>query len=1171
MEERKNKLKRLLAVALATVVISGSVIMPGTVSLAEGNEGSQEPVANADGQTVVVAEKTVPVPEGKLEESNDELFAGYVEEVFYNSFDASMAMASYRSVNIGDRLTGDNKIIYDNLKEGIKKIAAGEVASSEIAVTYSKTWSAQELNLTSSSNPAAIKDALGKKFSAEVNTDKILSCLLADCPFELYWFDKTDSGMQVTYGMSYSSSGPYTINNVKFTFTVAQEYRNSTGAATTIDTAKVGAAQTAAENAKAIVNANAGKSDYEKLKAYSEKICELVSYNRAAASDVNMPYGNPWQLIYVFDNDPNTNVVCEGYAKAFKYLCDLSSLSTDTECYTVSGTMAGGTGAGSHMWNIVTLDGNNYLVDVTNCDAGSAGAPDKLFLAGATGSVDAGYRVSLSSSAITYTYGAEDKAELGSIGVLALASEKYEPSTSGTRSTRSTPEAELTVNVDPVTVTYGDAVAAGVLNGTAKAGNTAVSGTFSWATNVTSYGDVGTKQLEAVFSSSSGSSKTVNVDVTVNKRALNVSAGDYQISKVYDGTTTAGTAKGSLVTDALEADKANVTVTANPVEYGNPNVGGQAKMTLNLTLSGSRSGNYVLSRNTVEVPCEITTKTITLSITVAGGSVYTGSPVEPSVTVAAGQTTLSKEDYSTVYSNNTNAGQGKVTVSPVAGRNYTWAAAEQTFDIAKADYTGLKAVSKASKYGNAAGYDLASILPEGAKLGAISVTDEDKIFAETGMPSLKGTELSYQIANDKEKIDKSAVITVPVTETRNYNAFNIVVTIRVSDRAAQTEFKFDVTEEKKTYGDADFTNAARNAVAGSAVTYTSSDPTVATVDGNGKVHILRRGHTTITAYAAETDDYLSADASYALTVAPKSLVWDLSSLEAVDRQGTVKELKASLYGELKVLGFVSGDSVRFTCPASALVGTYAKDTPGKQKVTLRWAAEEVVLIGEKAENYVLPSVLPELTGRITAVTELVSGNYKQERENGISVVPDTLKALYNKPADIEEKMVSEIRNCLKLNDEGSQNNVEVYDVVLKVKDANGNWVAVTADNFPEEGITVTLPYPTGTGKNTHTFDVAHMFTVEKGANKPGAIEHPAVTKTEEGIQFKVTSLSPIAVGWKQISVDGGAFSSGQSSSSTRPASPKTGDENAALLYILFLILGAVGVGAAMKRRAFGKE
>ena len=112
-------------------------------------------------------------------------------------------------------------------------------------------------------------------------------------------------------------------------------------------------------------------------------------------------------------HQPDTKVVCEGYSKAFQYLCDLSGFDG---CYTVSGMMRGGTGAGPHMWNIVTLEGKNYLVDVTNCDGNSIGAPDKLFLAGASGSVETGY----TCCGVTYTY---DKAIIDlfeSIGI-ALA------------------------------------------------------------------------------------------------------------------------------------------------------------------------------------------------------------------------------------------------------------------------------------------------------------------------------------------------------------------------------------------------------------------------------------------------------------------------------------------------------------------------------------------------------------------------------------------------------------------------------------------------------------------------------------------------------------------------------------------------------------------------------
>ena len=95
------------------------------------------------------------------------------------------------------------------------------------------------------------------------------------------------------------------------------------------------------------------------------------------------PYGDPWQLIYVFDGDSTTNVVCEGYSKAFKYLCDQSEFDYDGfDCILATGCLGYSSGSGGHMWNIVTMDdGNHYLVDITNMDEGTTSSDD-LFLKG---------------------------------------------------------------------------------------------------------------------------------------------------------------------------------------------------------------------------------------------------------------------------------------------------------------------------------------------------------------------------------------------------------------------------------------------------------------------------------------------------------------------------------------------------------------------------------------------------------------------------------------------------------------------------------------------------------------------------------------------------------------------------------------------------------------------
>ena len=53
--------------------------------------------------------------------------------------------------------------------------------------------------------------------------------------------------------------------------------------------------------------------------------------------------------------------VCEGFAKAFMYLCNMAGL----ECFCISGTGNSVYERGPHMWNIVRINGYYHHVDVT--------------------------------------------------------------------------------------------------------------------------------------------------------------------------------------------------------------------------------------------------------------------------------------------------------------------------------------------------------------------------------------------------------------------------------------------------------------------------------------------------------------------------------------------------------------------------------------------------------------------------------------------------------------------------------------------------------------------------------------------------------------------------------------------------------------------------------------
>ena len=63
-------------------------------------------------------------------------------------------------------------------------------------------------------------------------------------------------------------------------------------------------------------------------------------------------------------------VVCEGYAKAFKVLCD--QLGVPAVC--VSGLSDKSRTGSGHMWNLAQIGGSWYLVDVTWDDSDTAGA-----------------------------------------------------------------------------------------------------------------------------------------------------------------------------------------------------------------------------------------------------------------------------------------------------------------------------------------------------------------------------------------------------------------------------------------------------------------------------------------------------------------------------------------------------------------------------------------------------------------------------------------------------------------------------------------------------------------------------------------------------------------------------------------------------------------------------
>ena len=344
-------------------------------------------------------------------------------------------------------LTGPELKMYNILAPKLEAVASGEIESTDFRIPVREVfgdkleYSAEDLGYdTLSGHVSEAVDDFYDIFYYDYG--ELINALLIDMPYDLYWFDKT-KGISIDRGGAIGcrkseETGEYVIAfmdedpQLKFELYVSSDYSVTGDRRTSdVDTSKTKKAAAFADNTADIILAYENDSDIDKLKAYKQEICDAVEFNYAAVAE-NVPYGDPWQLIWVFDNDDSTNVVCEGYSKAFQFLCNLTEFdSSKIDCYRVTGKMGGGTGEGNHMWNVLHMnDDNNYLVDITNCDQGTIGYPDLLFMKKPLDEAVTGYDYSFDVlyETISYKYDEYTKS-LYSEDELILADKDYESGT----------------------------------------------------------------------------------------------------------------------------------------------------------------------------------------------------------------------------------------------------------------------------------------------------------------------------------------------------------------------------------------------------------------------------------------------------------------------------------------------------------------------------------------------------------------------------------------------------------------------------------------------------------------------------------------------------------------------------------------------------------------------
>lgn len=336
----------IIAIVVFSLDIIGVINLPEKFSVKRFFPNTVLTVGSNDGEVDIPAYNAT----GTTAENND-------DEVIENKVSGSTSNALSKFLEPSDRETGnspeynvtDNSFFYNQLDTYGKTI-------------YSKVYASLDILKTGTGIidfGTTFNELLQKEDGNQKLTDSFqlaINALLLDHPeifyidvTKMYMFTETTTNFRgTTYkisigpsnGESYLSDGFYSKSNVE-------------------------TAETQVENVLDNITYSLYGSDYDKIKKVHNYLVDHVSYDQSNNAISHGLYG---ALVY-------NSAVCDGYAKAFKYILDKIGIS----CVEVCGTAENSSGnTENHAWNDVLLDGNWYAIDVTWDDPILIGGNGKL-------------------------------------------------------------------------------------------------------------------------------------------------------------------------------------------------------------------------------------------------------------------------------------------------------------------------------------------------------------------------------------------------------------------------------------------------------------------------------------------------------------------------------------------------------------------------------------------------------------------------------------------------------------------------------------------------------------------------------------------------------------------------------------------------------------------------
>ena len=203
----------------------------------------------------------------------------------------------------------------------------------------------------------------------------------------------------------------------------------------------------------------------------------------------------------------------------------------------------------------------------------------------------------------------------------------------------------------------------------------------------------------------------------------------------------------------------------------------------------------------------------------------------------------------------------------------------------------------------------------------VTVTQEGSVTVKATAPAVTGfaaSTASYTLTvNDTRKDTEVAISAAGLTNTE------------VQDGLSAGQLTATVSAEGAI-------------VAGAAVTWTSSNPTIATIDGEGNVTLVKKGTTTITANYAGSSEYKSSSTIYELTVTDRNIL-------VIDLNNTLFKISAGNNGTEQSTTLSNGTKITTGCTSSASSKTYYANNH------IRFYADSYLIL-EAPKGYVITNV-----------------------------------------------------------------------------------------------------------------------------------------------------------------------------------------------------------------------